>query len=60
VLVSDDDPFTPNWRANGRLWEERLGARVQMVPGAAHFNHPVQPAVLHALVDELRALAGSA
>jgi predicted alpha/beta hydrolase family esterase len=56
VLLSDDDPFTADWRENERAWRERLGAEVRCVPGARHFNGAEEPAVL----DALLALAGGA
>jgi hypothetical protein len=49
VLLSDNDPFTSDHRENGRLWSERLGAQVVLVPGARHFNAAQEPAVLSAL-----------
>lgn len=49
VLLSDNDPFTSDFRENGRLWEERLGAEVVLAPGARHFNGEQEPAVLDAL-----------
>jgi len=49
VLLSDDDPFTADHAANAILWQTRLGARVQLVPGAKHFNTPSSPPVLAAL-----------
>lgn len=49
VLLSDDDPFTADHAGNAVMWQERLGARVQLVPGAKHFNTPTSPPVLAAL-----------
>lgn len=49
VLLSDDDPFTSDADRNRRLWVDRLGATVAIVPGAAHFNHQQEPEVLAAL-----------
>jgi predicted alpha/beta hydrolase family esterase len=46
VLLSDDDPFTGDWRANQLLWEQRLGAQVEISYGARHFNASQEPAVL--------------
>ena len=46
VLLSDDDPFTAEAGRNGRLWRERLGAAVEVVRGAAHFNRTQEPSVL--------------
>ena len=50
VLLSDDDPFTADAAANGRLWRVRLGAAVEIVPGAGHFNRPEEPRVLAELL----------
>ncbi len=49
VLLSDNDPFTSDFQENGRLWRERLGAEVVLVPGARHFNGAQELAVLDAL-----------
>jgi len=49
VVLSDGDPFTTDWRRNTRLWEERMGAEVVVVPGGRHFNNPREPAILDAL-----------
>jgi predicted alpha/beta hydrolase family esterase len=49
VLLSDNDPFTSDYRENGRLWKERLGAEVLLATGARHFNGEQEPAVLDAL-----------
>lgn len=54
VLVSDDDPFTADFATTRHQFEDRLGARVEVVPGAAHFNAAEEPAVLRtvrALLD---------
>lgn len=50
VLVSDDDPFTSDFRATEHAFRERLGAEVRCVPGARHFNAAEEPAVLDALL----------
>ena len=55
TLISDNDPFTADWRTNQQLWEERLGAEVRVIPGAKHFNGSEEPAVL----DAVCALAGA-
>ncbi|MFZ6185056.1 alpha/beta hydrolase [Nannocystis pusilla] len=55
VLLSDGDPFTRDHQANAVLWRERLGAEVEVVPGARHFNASQEPTVLAAL---LRLAAG--
>lgn len=46
VLLSDNDPFTADWRANQLLWQERVGAQVEIFPGGRHFNESEEPAVL--------------
>ena len=51
VLLSDNDPFTSDSAANQRDWEERLGAHVKLAPAALHFNAPIEPAVLAALLE---------
>lgn len=50
VLLSDDDPFTADHAGNAALWRERLGARIEVVPGARHFNAAEEPAVLSTLL----------
>lgn len=52
VLLSDDDPFTRDHRANARTWEQRLDADVRVRVGGRHFNNEQEPAVL----DLIRAL----
>ncbi|HRG96785.1 MAG TPA: alpha/beta hydrolase [Polyangiaceae bacterium] len=49
VLLSDGDPYTTDAGATARLFEERVGAEVVVVPGAKHFNATPQPEVLAAL-----------
>ncbi|WP_225414323.1 RBBP9/YdeN family alpha/beta hydrolase [Stigmatella hybrida] len=55
VLLSDSDPYTPDYVRNQRLWEERLGAEVLLQPGGRHFNNPIEPAVLNALQSHFAA-----
>jgi serine hydrolase len=50
VLLSDNDPYTADVAANGRLWQERLGAVVDVVPGAGHFNRSEEARVLAELL----------
>lgn len=45
VLISDNDPFTADWRTTEAHWRERMGAEVQVVPGAKHFNATEAPVV---------------
>ena len=49
VLLSDDDPFTSDWRRNRDEWVERLDADVRVHPGAKHFNAARESAVLAAI-----------
>jgi len=37
VLLSDNDPFTADWRANAADWLGRLGAAVHIAHGAGHY-----------------------
>jgi uncharacterized protein len=52
VLLSDNDPFTRDARANQQTWEQRLDADVRVNPGGRHFNGEQEPAVLK-LIREL-------
>jgi uncharacterized protein len=51
AILSDDDPFTSDWRANASAWQERLGATVAMAPGAQHFNGATYPIIHQTLLD---------
>jgi len=51
VLMSDNDPFVADTVANQKAWEEKLNARVLVIPGAQHFNAAQQPAVLRTLIE---------
>ena len=46
VLLSEDDPFTSDWRENQATWERRLDAEVRVIPGGRHFNAAEEPDVL--------------
>lgn len=39
TLISDNDPYTSDTFFNKKLWEEKLNAKVLIVPGAKHFNN---------------------
>jgi predicted alpha/beta hydrolase family esterase len=45
VVLSDNDPYTPDHARNAAAWQRRLGAEVVMVPGGEHFNAGKAPAV---------------
>ena len=49
VLISDNDQFTANWQKTRDSWQPWLGAQVQVVPGAKHFNADEVPVVRDAL-----------
>jgi predicted alpha/beta hydrolase family esterase len=53
VLLSNDDPFTSDWRTNKATWEQRLDADVRVVQGGRHFNGAQEPAVLELLRERL-------
>ncbi|MFD9734681.1 alpha/beta hydrolase [Umezawaea sp. NPDC059074] len=52
VHLSDDDPFTADWRTNAGRWLAELGASVHLTPGAGHFMATTAPQV----VDTIRAV----
>ena len=54
VLLSDDDPFTSDWRTNRDRWVERFDADVRVQSGAKHFNGAREPAVLAAIRELCR------
>jgi hypothetical protein len=37
VHLSDNDPFTADWRANAADWLGKLGAAVRIAHGAGHY-----------------------
>ncbi len=49
VVLSDNDPYTPDFVATRRLFQQRLNAEVTVEPGGKHFNGAVEPAVWRAL-----------
>jgi predicted alpha/beta hydrolase family esterase len=53
VLLSDDDPFTRDWRSNESTWVQRLDADVRVSVGGRHFNGEQEPAVLDLLLQRL-------
>jgi predicted alpha/beta hydrolase family esterase len=59
VVISDDDPYTADWRRNRAAWEERMGAEVRLARGAGHLTRAEEPAVAEALDDLLSPPAGA-
>jgi len=55
AVISDDDPFTADHAAT-RASFERLGARVTLVSGGRHFNHPEEPAAWDAVAAAVAAI----
>lgn len=51
VLLSNNDRHTSDWQANRKAWQDRLGAKVVIVPGANHFNGDQYPIILQTLLD---------
>jgi serine hydrolase len=51
ALLSTDDPYTSDWEANGRAWEERIGAEVFVEPGGEHFTREREPKVLELVLE---------
>ena len=58
ALVSDDDPFTPDWEANGAAWEKRMGAGILLERGAGHFEDSREPRILEVLLERFGAQRG--
>lgn len=46
VLVSDNDPFTSDWKVNADAWEKRFGAEVVLERGGGHFESAQEPRIL--------------
>ena len=58
VLLSDNDPFTADWRANAANWLSKLGAAVHIAHGAGHYMTTSPDPVLDAIhVAALRTMA---
>lgn len=53
ALLSDNDPFTADYRRTATELEERAGAVTKVIEGAAHFNGAEEPSVLAALVSRI-------
>ncbi len=51
VLLSNDDPYTADYRENERLWVEQMQAEVQILPEKQHFGEALDPDVLAAIRD---------
>lgn len=51
VMMSDNDPYTSDWRSHRAAWQERLSASVVMVSGVEHFNGEQYPIILQTLLD---------
>ena len=49
VLISSNDPYTSDHAGNAAHWRERLGAEVNVVEDARHFNASEEPLVLAAV-----------
>lgn len=45
TLISDNDPYTADWRQTQQDWHHRVNAQIRVIPGAEHFNGEDQPAV---------------
>ena len=55
VLLSDNDPFTSNFRNSAAEFQSSVDANVTVVPDAKHFNAAEEPAVLAAIVRRIDA-----
>ena len=58
VLLSDNDPFTADWRANAADWLGKLRAAVHIAHGAGHYMTTSPGPVLDTIhVASLRTMA---
>jgi len=58
VLLSDNDPFTADWRANAADWLGKLGAAVHIAHGTGHYMTNSPDPVLDTIhVAALRTMA---
>lgn len=56
LFVSDNDKFTPDYKANIGLWSSLLGTdkvRPFVVSGGAHFNRPQEDELVHLIEHEV-------
>lgn len=51
LLLSNNDPFTADYKSNATLWESRLSCKVLLVKEAKHFNAREEPEVLSLLKE---------
>ncbi|NDJ54143.1 MAG: hypothetical protein GYB68_13820 [Chloroflexi bacterium] len=49
VLISKNDPNSPDWAANKHMWESWLNADVIVISRAKGFNKAMEPAILKVL-----------
>lgn len=47
VILSDNDPFTPQYEQNKTLWNKHLNADVTVYNNRLHFNKPIEEDVLY-------------
>ena len=56
VLLSTNDRYTPDFAANGKQWEDTLGAEVMVLEERGHFGSKQQPEVLAAMEKLIKGL----
>ena len=49
VLLSTNDRYTPDFAANGKMWQDALGSEVVVIGERGHFGSKEQPEVLAAM-----------
>jgi uncharacterized protein len=54
TILSDNDPYTSNTVLNKKLWEEKIHAKVIVVPDAAHFNTDGFDRIIHELTHFIK------
>ena len=51
LILSNNDPFTSDYKSNALVWESRLSCKVLLIPEAKHFNALEEPEILNLLTD---------
>ncbi len=51
VIISDNDPFTSDYKGNKQSWEDKLAANVTIIPKDQHFNRLMDADILKATVE---------
>lgn len=53
LVISDNDQFTSDYQGTKKAFEDHVGAKVQVIPGAKHFNEAIEPTVQSLILSML-------